>query len=106
MALEHTLDSALAKAVRAAGSQTAFGKLIDRAQSTVNDWLRTDTPLPAELVKQVSQSLGIPRHELRPDLFDPREEPPAHPPAQTGTSPSNNAGGTSSAASSFEGVRP
>ena len=53
MAIEHDLDSGLAKAVRMAGSQSAFGRIIGKRQSVVYDWLRRDVALPAELVRQV-----------------------------------------------------
>ena len=73
MALEHQSDSALAKAVRKAGSQSAFGRMIGRRQSTVHDWLRDKKPLPAEFVLKVEAETGISRHFLRPDIY-PREE--------------------------------
>lgn len=72
MALEHHSDSALARAVRAAGSQSAFGRLLPRSQSTVFDWLHKNKPLPAEYVLKVERATGISRHELRPDIY-PRE---------------------------------
>ena len=75
MALEHESTSGLALAVRTAGSQTAFGELIGRRQSTVHDWLRVGKELPAELVFEVEAKLGISRHDLRPDLY-PRENAP------------------------------
>lgn len=73
MALEHESDSGLAVAVRAARSQTAFGKLIGKRQSVIHDWLRQDRPLPAEYVRLVEQELGVPRHVSRPDLYPPEE---------------------------------
>lgn len=76
MAVEHHSDSALAKAVRWMGSQSAFARLIGRAQQTVNDWLRDGRPLPAEYVLTVEAATGISRHELRPDLY-PVEDAPA-----------------------------
>lgn len=72
MALHHDSDSALARAVRAAGSQLAFGALIGKRQSVVNDWLRDERPLPAELVFKVEAATGISRHDLRPDIY-PRD---------------------------------
>ncbi|MDF0489186.1 YdaS family helix-turn-helix protein [Sphingomonas sp. H39-1-10] len=69
MAVEHKSDSALARAVRIAGSQSAFARLIGRAQQTVYDWLSNDKPLPAEHVLNVEARTGISRHELRPDLY-------------------------------------
>ena len=81
MALEHENDSGFARAVRAAGSQTAFARLIDKRQSTVHDWLRAGI-LPAEYVLPVEAATGVSRHDLRPDLY-PREES-ASAPAATG----------------------
>lgn len=72
MALEHLSDSSLAKAVRYAGSQSAFGRLIGKRQSVVFGWLRDNRPLPAEHVLAVEHATGISRHDLRPDIY-PRE---------------------------------
>lgn len=80
MAIEHESDSALADAVRKAGSQTAFGRIVGKNQSVIHDWLRESRPLPAELVLLVERQLGVSRHDLRPDLY-PREDSPAHPSA-------------------------
>ncbi|WP_341210695.1 transcriptional regulator [Sphingomonas paucimobilis] len=80
MAIEHESDSALAKAIRAAGSQSAFGRLIKTPQPTVNGWLKRKAPLPAEHVLLVEERTGVSRHELRPDLY-PRHEAMAAPSA-------------------------
>lgn len=69
MAIEHTLDSALAEAVRATDSQSAFARLIGRRQSTVYHWLKHGVPLPAEYVRDVARETGVPMGRLRPDLF-------------------------------------
>lgn len=69
MALQYDSDSALALAVRKAGSQLAFGRAIGRRQSVVHDWLREGRPLPAELVLRVEFLFGISRHALRPDIY-------------------------------------
>ena len=85
MAIHDQLESGLAKAVRAAGSQVAFGALIGKRQSTVQTWLATGKELPAEYVLPVEAALGISRHELRPDLY-PLDDPAApaqHPPARS-----------------------
>lgn len=79
MAMEHDLDSALAQAVRAVGSQSAFGRLISRAQPTINGWLKNDVQLPGEYVLRVEAETGISRHDLRPDLY-PREAGDDHAP--------------------------
>lgn len=73
MGMETMLSSPLALAVRAAGSQSAFGRLIGRRQSTVNHWLKHDRPLPAEHVLHVEQATGVPRSLLRPDLYPAAE---------------------------------
>ncbi len=78
MALEHESETGLARAVRAVGSQSEFGRLIERRQSTVSEWLKKDAPLPAEYVLRVEKALeelgvtDLSRHELRPDLY-PRD---------------------------------
>lgn len=87
MALEHETDSALAEAVRAAGSQTAFGEMIGRRQSTIHDWLRDGKPLPVEYVLIVERETGIPKERLRPDLAD-LYAPGANPPPLTTLEPS------------------
>jgi len=76
MALEHDSDSPLALAIRKAGSQSAFGRLIGKRQSVVHDWLRDARPLPAEYVLEVERLLGVSRHDLRPDIY-PRDLAPA-----------------------------
>lgn len=77
MALQDDLDSPLAKAVRTAGSQVAFGALIGKRQSTVQEWLARNRDLPAEYVLRIEAALGIPRYELRPDIYPPEEHVPA-----------------------------
>lgn len=75
MALEHESETGLARAVRAVGSQSEFGRLVERRQSTINDWLKKDAPLPAEYVLRVERKLeelgvtDLTRYELRPDLY-------------------------------------
>lgn len=68
MALEHESDTALALAVRAAGSQSAFGRLVNKRQSTVREWLKSDR-LPGEYVLTIEATTGIPKEQLRPDLY-------------------------------------
>jgi DNA-binding transcriptional regulator YdaS (Cro superfamily) len=76
MSLESDLDTPLARAVRAAGSQSAFGRIIGKRQSVVHDWLRRGVELPAELVTTVVDAeLGLIHHDLRPDLFGPDYKP-------------------------------
>ncbi|WP_242148887.1 transcriptional regulator [Sphingomonas sp. BAUL-RG-20F-R05-02] len=70
MSLEHDLESPLALAVRKAGSQSAFGRLLGKSQSTVREWLKRE--LPPEFVLKVEAQTGVSRHDLRPDIY-PRE---------------------------------
>lgn len=71
MGIEHLLDTPLAAAVRAAKSQSAFGRVIGKRQSTVFEWLKGNKALPAEHVLRVEAATGIPRHALRPDIYGP-----------------------------------
>ncbi len=78
-------ESALERAIRAAGSQTKFAKIVGRSQPTVSLWVKGRMKLPAEAVLPVEAALGISRHELRPDLY-PLDDPAApaqHPPARS-----------------------
>ena len=75
MALEHDTKSALARAVRAAGSQSAFARLLGTKQSTVWSWLDQAKPLPAEHVLTVERKTGVSRHDLRPDIYPPEPTP-------------------------------
>jgi len=68
MALEHESDTALARAVRAAGSQSAFGRLIGKRQSVINGWLDRGELLPSKFVETIEEATGISRYDLRPDL--------------------------------------
>ena len=69
MSLEHESQTPLARAVRKAGSQSAFGRVVGKRQSVIHGWLKRGEELPAELAEVVERELGIPRHESRPDLF-------------------------------------
>jgi DNA-binding transcriptional regulator YdaS (Cro superfamily) len=68
MAIEHESDSALAEAVRKVGSQSAFGRLIKKRQSTVREWLMADR-LPGEYVLAIEAATGVSKHRLRPDVY-------------------------------------
>lgn len=64
---------ALAKAIDAAGGQTAFAGLVSTEQRQVSQqlvsyWLKKGE-LPAELVLRVEKLTGVLRSELRPDVF-------------------------------------
>lgn len=62
----------LEKAVAAAGSQSALAKAIGKSQGHVSKWLERRY-VPAASVIAIERVTGVPRHELRPDLY-PRED--------------------------------
>lgn len=105
MALEHDSDSALALAVRKAGSQTAFAELIGTRQSTVHGWLAANRPLPSEYLRTVSEKLDIPIEDLLP----PPEEYSPSAAALTAAAPAASthhaAGASSSAPAAPSGAR-
>lgn len=116
MALHDELESGLAKAVRTAGSQVAFGALIGKRQSTIQTWLANGKELPAEYALRVEAALGIPRYELRADIYPPEEHlpvptaqhPAAHPsaPATQAPQPISGADGTPPAHGNPSGADP
>jgi len=69
MSIDKQPCAPLATAVRKAGSQSAFGRIIGKRQSTVRYWLEHELPLPAEHVLTVERELSISRHTLRPDIY-------------------------------------
>ncbi|MES2421478.1 MAG: YdaS family helix-turn-helix protein [Pseudomonadota bacterium] len=71
MGIETDQDSPLADAVRRAGGQSAFARLIGRSQSTVFDWLRFEKSLPPEHILTVERATGVSRHLLDPVIYPP-----------------------------------
>jgi DNA-binding transcriptional regulator YdaS (Cro superfamily) len=65
------LKRALAKADN---NQSAFAAAIGTSQQRVSYLLKHEKPLPAELVLKAEQAFGIPRHDLRPDLYPAPEK--------------------------------
>lgn len=62
--------AALLRAVENVGSQTALAKAIGVPQSTLSHWLlKSRRGVPAEWVSAIEAATGVPRHELRPDLY-------------------------------------
>lgn len=53
--------------IRAAGGVVKLAQAVNRQHATIIGWSR----VPAEHVRAVHEVTGIPKHELRPDLFDP-----------------------------------
>ena len=70
--------SALYRAAEKAGGQLALAKAIGTTQSNVWTWLKKSRRgTPAEWVLTIEAATGIPRHELRPDLYPPAAAIPA-----------------------------
>jgi DNA-binding transcriptional regulator YdaS (Cro superfamily) len=63
----------LQRAVALAGSQTALGKALGKSQAHVWGWINRDGKVPAEYAIQVEKITGVPRYELRPDIYPPEE---------------------------------
>jgi DNA-binding transcriptional regulator YdaS (Cro superfamily) len=59
---------ALMAACRKAGGQAALGRVINRSQSTVWEWLGSGLVHDIEAVLAIEKATGISRHQLRPDL--------------------------------------
>lgn len=54
------------------GMATKLGRSLGVSHMTVLLWARGR--IPAERVMAVEQATGLPRHELRPDLYPPARE--------------------------------
>jgi DNA-binding transcriptional regulator YdaS (Cro superfamily) len=62
--------AALKRAIAEAETQAGLAKAIGTSQALVGYWLRKSRRgVPAEWVAKIEQATGVPRHELRPDLF-------------------------------------
>lgn len=59
--------SGLDLAIGRAGSAAALAKLLGLERSTVSLWRKGR--VPAERVPEIEAKTGIPRHQLRPDLW-------------------------------------
>lgn len=59
-----------------AGSQVRLAEICGVSQPTVWGWINKGRGLiPAEYVIAVETATGVPRHELRPDIYPPSEQP-------------------------------
>jgi hypothetical protein len=65
-------DPGLAAAIQSVGNLTNLARQLGVAPPTISKWKRC----PAERVPEVSRLSGIPRHVLRPDLYE-APTPPA-----------------------------
>lgn len=63
----------LKKAIKVAGSQGALAGMLGVRQSHISNWLNRDKRVPAARVLSIEEATGVPRHELRPDIYPPNE---------------------------------
>jgi DNA-binding transcriptional regulator YdaS (Cro superfamily) len=59
----------LEAAIARAGGQKALAKLLGVGQSYVSNWKNRNKRVPAERVLEIERVTGVPRHQLRPDLY-------------------------------------
>lgn len=64
-------DRILADVFASVGTAAALGALLGVSRSAVSQWRQ----VPLRHLREVSQITGIPRRELRPDLYDEEAEP-------------------------------
>jgi DNA-binding transcriptional regulator YdaS (Cro superfamily) len=61
---------ALEKACDKAGGQAPLAELIGTTQSQIWYWLNRATKgVPAEFAIKIEEKTGVPRYDLRPDIF-------------------------------------
>lgn len=65
MTAQASAYEALQRAIKAAGTQAELAKLIGCTQSAVSQW----KSVPVRRLGAVEAATGIPRQELRPDIF-------------------------------------
>ena len=61
-------NTGLQKAIQAAGSQTELAKRLGKYPQLIQSW--TKNGVPPKWAGAVERVTGVPRHELRPDIFD------------------------------------
>lgn len=67
-------EPSLLKTLKTLGGPTKLARLLEIQPSAVTQWSR----IPAERVPVLSRLTGIPRHELRPDLWEAPAPTPSH----------------------------
>jgi len=60
---------ALREAIAQAGGQTSLARAIGCTQGHVSQWLRRGK-VPADKVLKIERATGVPREQLRPDIFE------------------------------------
>lgn len=72
------MKDALLKAIEAAGGQSALARVLKIKAQSVQCWLQRGCVPPLKVLA-IEAATGVPRHELRPDLY-PLEEASVPPP--------------------------
>lgn len=70
--IKMTTQPALQKAIATLGGQVKLADAIQTSQQNVSNWLRTGKVAPDKVIL-IEKVTGVPRHELRPDIY-PLEE--------------------------------
>jgi DNA-binding transcriptional regulator YdaS (Cro superfamily) len=70
MAVDTHKTIGIQKAIRAAGGVNALARLLGIEPSAVVRW----RDIPAHRIIQIEQATGVPREELRPDLYRLRDK--------------------------------
>ena len=63
------MSAALQRAIEAAGSQTALAEKINVTQQAISALVKRGARVSAEMAISIERETGVPRHELRPDLW-------------------------------------
>lgn len=67
------VKNAANRAKKAAGGPSALARALNISRSAVSQWDR----VPVERVAEVADITGIPKHKIRPDIFENNQE--SHP---------------------------
>ena len=65
-------QEALARAAEVVGGFVKLAQMMEIAPSSVYMWVNRGR-VPAERVIAIERLTGVPRHELRPDIYPPEE---------------------------------
>jgi len=108
METARTPESALKAAIEIVGSQAKMARLCGISQPAVWRWVKGGKVLPSDHVRTVEAATGVPRWELRPDLYPPEEysqSPGARPSEAPAASSPDEAAGVRRPSDPLEGLR-
>mgnify|MGYP000843959381 CR=1 FL=1 len=66
------IDPVMTRILDCTKSQTELARLVGKSQSTVQYWFSSGR-VPPEHVLDVERVTGIPRQEIRPDIYPPED---------------------------------